>query len=65
MLFRIAVNILALTSMKIFENQRKSKKINENQGNKIDLNGYYKTDDNKTKNIMRPSKTLNLIIDNL
>ncbi|MBA4738615.1 MAG: NADP-dependent isocitrate dehydrogenase [Flavobacteriaceae bacterium] len=39
--------------------------INENQGNKIDLNGYYKTDDHKTKNVMRPSKTLNLIIDNL
>ena len=39
--------------------------INENKGNKIDLNGYYKTDDHKTKNVMRPSKTLNLIIDNL
>lgn len=39
--------------------------INENQGNKIDLNGYYKTNDHKTKNVMRPSKTLNLIIDNL
>ena len=39
--------------------------INKNQGNKIDLNGYYKTDDHKTKNVMRPSKTLNLIIDNL
>ena len=35
------------------------------KGNKIDLNGYYKTDDHKTKNVMRPSKTLNLIIDNL
>ena len=39
--------------------------INENQGNKIDLNGYFKTDDHNTKNVMRPSKTLNLIIDNL
>ena len=39
--------------------------INENQGNRIDLKGYYKTDDLKTKNVMRPSKTLNLIIDNL
>ena len=39
--------------------------INENQGNRIDLKGYYKTDDLKTKNVMRPSKTLNLIIGNL
>jgi len=33
------------------------------QGNAVDLDGYYRTDADKTANAMRPSKTLNAIID--
>ena len=39
--------------------------INEKQGDKIDLNGYYKVDENIVNNIMRPSTTLNHIIENI
>jgi len=39
--------------------------INEKQGDKIDLNGYYKADENIVNNIMRPSTTLNHIIENI
>ena len=39
--------------------------INEKQGEKIDLNGYYKADENIVNNIMRPSTTLNHIIENI
>ena len=34
-------------------------------GDKIDLNGYYKADENIVNNIMRPSTTLNHIIENI
>ncbi|MDG1531558.1 MAG: NADP-dependent isocitrate dehydrogenase [Paracoccaceae bacterium] len=33
------------------------------QGNAVDLDGYYRTDADKTANAMRPSKTFNAIID--
>ena len=39
--------------------------INSNQGKSIDLNGYYKTDNSIINKIMRPSITLNNIIDNI
>ena len=39
--------------------------INEKQGDKTDLNGYYKADENIVNNIMRPSTTLNHIIENI
>ena len=39
--------------------------INEKQGDKIDLNGYYKADENIVNNIMRPSTTLNHVIENI
>ena len=39
--------------------------INEKQGDKIDLNGYYKADENIVNSIMRPSTTLNHIIENI
>jgi isocitrate dehydrogenase len=35
------------------------------QGNKINLGGYYKTNDELTEKVMRPSKTLNNIIKNI
>ena len=41
------------------------KEINSNQGKSIDLNGYYKTDNSIINKIMRPSITLNNIIDNI
>jgi isocitrate dehydrogenase len=39
--------------------------INEKQGAKVNLEGYYKTDDLITNSIMRPSLTFNAIIDNI
>ena len=36
--------------------------LNEMQGNKVDLGGYYSTDNHETEIIMRPSSTLNNII---
>jgi isocitrate dehydrogenase len=39
--------------------------INEKQGDKTDLNGYYKADENIVNNIIRPSTTLNHIIENI
>ena len=33
--------------------------LNEVQGKPVDIGGYYKADPNKTKAVMRPSKTLN------
>lgn len=39
--------------------------INEKQGVKVNLEGYYKTDDLITNSIMRPSLTFNAIIDNI
>jgi isocitrate dehydrogenase len=39
--------------------------INEKQGAKVNLEGYYKTDDLITNSVMRPSQTLNNIIDNI
>ena len=35
------------------------------EGKPADIGGYYKPDDEKAKNAMRPSKTLNEIIDNI
>ena len=39
--------------------------LNKAQGQTIDLGGYYHPDLNKVKNAMRPSKTLNRILDQL
>ena len=39
--------------------------INSLQGTKVDLNGYFNTDDERTKEVMRPSSTFNSIIDNI
>ena len=39
--------------------------INSFQGIKVDLGGYYNTEVEKTKKIMRPSATFNEIIDNI
>ena len=39
--------------------------INSLQGTKVDLNGYFNTDDKRTKEVMRPSSTFNSIIDNI
>ena len=43
------------------EEQIRAEFIDE-QGKKVDLGGYYKLDDEKTKNIMCPSKSFNSII---
>jgi isocitrate dehydrogenase len=37
--------------------------LNEVQGKEVDLGGYYKLDDNKSAQVMRPSATLNALID--
>lgn len=39
--------------------------FNSAQGVKIDLGGYYKFDDNKAENIMRPSKSFNAVIERI
>jgi isocitrate dehydrogenase len=39
--------------------------IDSAQGNKVNLEGYYHTNDVVTEQIMRPSKTFNKIIDNI
>lgn len=39
--------------------------LNSAQGVKVDIGGYYHTDDNKLSKAMRPSPTLNQIIDSL
>ena len=39
--------------------------LNSAQGNTQDLKGYYYTDIDITTSVMRPSRTLNTIIDNL
>ena len=41
------------------------KEINSNQGKSIDLKGYYKIETSIINNVMRPSVTLNNIIDNI
>jgi isocitrate dehydrogenase len=33
------------------------------QGNPVDLGGYYRPDDRKVSSAMRPSRTLNAIVD--
>ena len=39
--------------------------LNESQGNNENINGYYFPDEKLVNNVMRPSATLNTIIDNL
>jgi isocitrate dehydrogenase len=39
--------------------------INSKQGKRIDLKGYYKANNSIVNEIMRPSITLNNIIDNI
>ena len=39
--------------------------FNSAQGVKVDLGGYYKFDDNKAENIMRPSKSFNAVIERI
>ncbi|MFN4233432.1 MAG: NADP-dependent isocitrate dehydrogenase [Bacteroidia bacterium] len=41
------------------------KELNEVQGHKVDIGGYYHPDPVKLNNVMRPSKTLNNILENL
>jgi len=41
------------------------KELNEVQGHSVDLGGYYKADETKLNQIMRPSEIFNLIIDNI
>jgi isocitrate dehydrogenase len=39
--------------------------LNSVQGQPVDLGGYYRPDAAKTTAVMRPSATLNSIVDNL
>ena len=41
------------------------KELIDNQGNPVDLGGYYAPSDEKTEEVMRPSETFNKIIDSL
>ncbi len=51
---------------KLKENEEKiNKELLEVQGNSVDLGGYYKPDDEKVEKAMRPSVTLNEIINTL
>jgi len=48
------------------ENENKIvEELNAVQGKPADIGGYYRSDKTKTFNIMRPSKTLNIVIDNI
>jgi isocitrate dehydrogenase len=38
--------------------------LNGVQGHPVDLGGYYKVDERKTSEVMRPSETFNSIISN-
>ena len=51
-------------AQKLSDNEKKIvDELNAAQGQSMDIGGYYHTDDNKTAQAMRPSKTLNSIID--
>ena len=52
------------TTMETHE-ERILSELNESQGDNEDINGYYFPDEKLVNDIMRPSKTLNTIIDNL
>jgi len=52
------------TKMEIHE-EKIVAELNESQGNNEDINGYYFPDEKLVNNVMRPSATLNTIIDNL
>jgi len=48
------------------ENEEKiNQELIDCQGSKVDLGGYYKVDEKKTREAMRPSATLNDIIDKM
>ena len=56
--------IKAASELKENEN-RINEELLASQGNPVDLGGYYFPDAHKTEKVMRPSKTLNEIIDSL
>ena len=56
--------IKAASALKENEN-RINEELLASQGNPVDLGGYYFPDAHKTEKVMRPSKTLNEIIDSL
>ena len=56
--------IKAASALKENEN-RINEELLASQGNAVDLGGYYFPDAHKTEKVMRPSKTLNEIIDSL
>ena len=56
--------IKAVSELKENEN-RINEELLASQGNPVDLGGYYFPDAHKTEKVMRPSKTLNEIIDSL
>ena len=50
----------------MLENESKIvEELNNVQGVNVNIGGYYEPDDNLANAIMRPSKTLNTIIDNI
>lgn len=53
-------------SKNLSDNEEKIvKELNDAQGSSVDIRGYYLPDDEKTSKVMRPSNTLNSIIDNI
>ena len=57
--FEMVYNLLSKNENQIIN------EIDSTQGCKVDLGGYYNTNDEKTKQIMRPSKLFNEIINNI
>ena len=57
--FEMVYNLLSKNENQIIN------EIDATQGNKVNLGGYYNTNDIITEEIMRPSKSFNEIIDNI
>lgn len=45
--------------------KKNQSRLNDAQGVKVDLGGYYKFDDEKANKIMRPSATFNAILEKI
>ena len=59
-------HLFAPIATKLTENEAQIlREINDNQGHRIDIGGYYHPNRSKTEAAMRPSKTFNAIIDSI
>jgi isocitrate dehydrogenase len=58
--------IFTAVARQLADNEAKIiKELNDVQGKSVDIGGYYRPDRELTANVMRPSPTLNAVIDGL